>query len=66
MVQERSGFGGAQVKDVSCFPGEDLGVCSQLTTGGGQTLAVRSQSINSLNSLCVSVCVWQGCCLFVY
>lgn len=55
VVQERSGFGGAQVKDVSCSPGEDLGVLSHLTAGGGQTWAVRSQSINSLNSLCVCV-----------
>lgn len=55
VVQERSGFGGAQVKDVSCSPGEDLGVRSHLTAGGGQTWAVRSQSINSLNSLCVCV-----------
>lgn len=41
------------MKDVSCSPGEDLGMRSHLTAGGGQTWAVRSQSINSLNSLCV-------------
>lgn len=38
---------------------EDLHICSHLTEGGGQTLAVRSQSINILNSL------WGGGCVFV-
>lgn len=36
---------------MSYSPGEDLHICSHLTEGGGQTLAVRSQSINILNSL---------------
>lgn len=47
---------------MSYSPGEDLHICSHLTEGGGQTLAVRSQSINILNSLwggglCVCLCI---------
>lgn len=54
---------------MSYSPGEDLRMFSHLTEGGGQTLAVRPQSMNILNKpvcVCVGGVVVVVCVLAFY